>query len=196
MKKLKTFQIKAVESEKSDVHFEGYASTFGNTDRYGDVMVKGCFDETVKKKSVIPMLFNHETNLVIGKLELSTDDKGLFAKGLFNLNDPQAQNVYDLLKMGALNSMSIGFITKDYEVIDTKKPYSGWNIKEAEVVETSVVTVPANEQALITNVKSFFTDENEMKNFVSSEIHKALENQKNQEEKRNQILKQLEEIQK
>lgn len=140
--------------ETSDYHFSGYASTYGNADRELDVMVAGCFDNTVSKKTTIPMLYNHDRNQVIGKIDLSLDDSGLIAKGTFNLNDQKAQNVKDLVDMGALDSMSIGLLVKDYEPVDAQRPFGGWNIKDAEVVETSIVTVPANEQALITDVKS------------------------------------------
>ncbi|MTV63932.1 HK97 family phage prohead protease, partial [Streptococcus pneumoniae] len=44
MEKLKIFVVKSVEEESADFHFEAYASTYGNTDRDGDVMAKGCFD--------------------------------------------------------------------------------------------------------------------------------------------------------
>lgn len=140
-------------TEANDWHFEGWASTY-TQDREGDTMIKGCFDESVENQNTLPLLFNHSTNTVIGKLELSVKENGLWAKGTFNLNDPRASNTYDLVKMRALTAMSIGFIVKDYEPKEKHRPFGGWNIKKAEVVETSIVTVPANSEALIENVKS------------------------------------------
>ena len=144
--------------------FEGYLSTYGNADRVGDVIDKGAFDNSIQKKSTVPMLFNHDRNSVIGKMELSSDDKGLKIKGTFNLNDSLAQNVYDLLKMGALDSMSIGMGVIEYEPLDKSHPFGAWRIKSADVFEGSVVTVPANELATIDAVKELNENErNELK---------------------------------
>ncbi|HFU4203816.1 TPA: HK97 family phage prohead protease [Streptococcus suis] len=154
MQKLKTFTIKSVSEEGDSVHFEGLASTFGNVDRHGDIMVAGCFDDSIRDKPTVPMCLNHDWNIVIGKMALSLNEEGLWVKGTFNLNDANAKNVYDLMKMGALDSFSIGFFIKDYDPIDTERPYGGWNIKKAEVFEVSVVTVPANPQATVERVKS------------------------------------------
>lgn len=154
MEKLKHFIIKSIDDESSNHHFEGYASTFGNTDRDGDVMDRYCFDESVRQKSVVPMCLNHNRNVVIGKMELSVDDKGLKTLGTFNLNDPEAQKMYDLMKMGAIDSFSIGMFIKDYEPIDTKHPWDGLLLKAVEVFEVSVVTVPANPEATVDIVKS------------------------------------------
>jgi HK97 family phage prohead protease len=182
---MKDFNIKSVDD--SDSHFEGYASTFGNSDREGDVIERGAFDGTLAKTGTIPMLFNHNRDNVIGKLDISKDSKGLRVKGYFNLNDPQASKVYDLIKMGALSAMSIGFAVKDYEPIDPKRPFGSWRIKEADVVETSIVTVPANEQATIDSVKSLAMKDQEIEDIVSKSVRKALE----LDRKKNKLIEEL-----
>lgn len=174
---MKLFQIKAVE-ELLDYQFEGYLSTYGNVDRDGDVMVKGCFDASLKQKSIVPLLWNHNYNSVIGKLELSTNEKGLAAKGFLNLNDEKAANILDLLRMGALDSMSIGTIIHDYQPVEKDNPFGGWNITKAEVIEGSVVTVPANDQAVIQNVKSFEADEKQLKDLVKSAVNEAFKKER------------------
>ena len=155
--RLKDFQIKAcVENEAC---FIGYGSTYGNKDRDGDIFVAGAWTKSIAAKSIVPMLFNHNRDSVIGKFEVSEDEKGLFVKGTLNMADPIAANVKALIDMGALDSMSVGFIVKDWEAIDPLKPYGAWNIKEAELVECSIVTIPANTQALIQSIKSLTEDE-------------------------------------
>jgi len=150
--RMKEFSVKA--SEDESFSFEGYLSTFGNEDRVGDVIERGAFDDSLKKKTVVPMLLNHERDAIIGKMELSVDAIGLFVKGYLLESVQKAKEVYDLLKFGALDSMSIGMLVKDYEPIDKQNPYGSWIIKSAEVLEGSVVTVPANEQAIVTSVKT------------------------------------------
>lgn len=129
-------------------HFEAYASTFGDRTRNGDIMIKGCFDKTVANKAVVPMCFNHDRDRVIGKHELVIDEKGLRTRSTFNLGDPEAKKIYDLMKMGALNSLSIEGHTKDME-----RTPEGRLIKEAEVYEISVVTVPSNPNAIVITIR-------------------------------------------
>ena len=158
--RVKGLTLKAADDENGAT-FEGYLSTYGNTDRDGDEIIKGAFDASIKTKSVVPMLYNHNRDNVIGKLELATDEKGLRVKGYFNMNDPLAVKVHDLINLGALDSMSVGMAIKDYEPIDNTHPFGGWIIKEADVYEGSVVTIPANDQALIDSSKSLSSKERE-----------------------------------
>lgn len=156
-------KIKAVESEDKSYHFEGYGSTYGNADRDGDIMEKGCFTKTLKNNSVIPLCLNHDINKFVGKAELMDTEKGLYVKGTLNLNDSEAAKVYDLIKMGALTSMSIGFLVNDFIPIDKNTPYGAMKFTDVDLLEVSLVTVPANAQAKITDVKSFGVD---IKSFV------------------------------
>nr|WP_307955108.1 HK97 family phage prohead protease [Streptococcus uberis] len=77
--------------------------------------------------------------------------------------------------MGALDSFSIGFIVKDYEAIDNKSIYSGMKIKEAELLETSIVTVPANPSATVSSVKSLDIANTIKKELEKQELIKKLE---------------------
>jgi HK97 family phage prohead protease len=167
----KSFEV-SIGSDSDDYQFSGYASTYGNADRVGDIFEKGAFDNTVSKKSVMPLLFNHDRNFVIGKVDASTDEHGLYVKGFLNLNDEKAKNVYDLLKMGALDSMSINFAYKDYSPIDISKPFGPALIKDVDLFEVSVVTVPANEEAQINNVKSI---DDEIRKIFIEDTKKAIQ---------------------
>ena len=137
MQKHKNFIVKAMENGAKH-QFEGYLTTYGNADLDGDVMEKGAFREAVKNKPTVPMLFNHDRNKVLGKLELSESESGVFVKGVLNLKDEKAANIYELLKMGALTSMSVGFNPKEYEPVDTNRLLGGWKIKKADIFEGSV----------------------------------------------------------
>jgi HK97 family phage prohead protease len=153
----KSLTIKSIDEETGV--FNAYLSTYENTDRDGDVIKTGAFDASVQNKQTVPMLFNHDRNKVIGKLELNSDDVGLKVKGTLNLNDDVAKNVHDLLKMKALDAMSVGMLIEDYTPLDKNHPFGAWNIEKATVVEGSVVTIPANEKATISSVKKLTEDE-------------------------------------
>jgi HK97 family phage prohead protease len=166
--KMKMMTIKSVEEQEGI--FEGYLSTYGNTDRVGDIIENGAFKKSLKNKKTSPMLFNHNRDKVMGKLELSSDNKGLFVKGTLNMNDPEAQNISNLLKMGALDSMSIGMSISKYEPIEPAKPLGGWLIKEAEIYEGSIVTIPCNPQATINTSKSLDDEERKELEQLRTEI--------------------------
>ena len=59
---------------------------------------------------------------------------------------------------------------QNYEPIDAKNPYWQWNIKEAEVWEGSIVTIPANEQATIDKVKSINKETEEKRRALQKQI--------------------------
>ncbi|MBY0240813.1 MAG: HK97 family phage prohead protease, partial [Burkholderiaceae bacterium] len=61
--------------------FSGYASVFGGVDSYGDTIIKGAFEATLRN-SKPKMFFNHEWRMPIGKwTKAKEDDKGLWVEG-------------------------------------------------------------------------------------------------------------------
>jgi len=171
-KLLVNFEVKASEEDGNVI--EGYGSTFGNVDVVNDVVVSGAFTKSLAKQSV-RMLWNHDFNQVIGKWESVTEDeKGLKVVGRF-ANTPKAQEVRELVKMGAVDSFSIGYRVKDFEY-DAKGVRL---LKEVDLFEISVVTVPANSQAMVTAVKAAEMSEREIEAILrdaglSRSVSKAL----------------------
>ncbi len=128
----------------------GHVSTWGNVDSQGDVVMHGAFDDTLKSGRKVKFLMGHDARMVLGTpLELKADDVGLF--GRFKISRTQlGQDVHTLLKDGALDSFSIGYIPEDIEFDD-----SGVRLlKSIDLLECSVVAIPANDQALVTGVKA------------------------------------------
>lgn len=128
---------------------EGYASTYGNLDLGGDVVLKGAFDESLRTNPKVRFLLAHDQSQILGpKLELKSDDHGLF--GRFKISKtPLGQYTHELLKDDALDSFSIGYIPVDFEFDD-----SGARVlKQVELLEVSVVAMAMNPKALVTGVK-------------------------------------------
>lgn len=149
------FEIKASSMTEEDgmsyAYFEGYAATFGNTDSVDDVIMKGAFTDSLKRRKV-KMCWQHRFNEVIGSFtEIKEDDAGLFVKGRLNLGVEKAREAYALIKSGDLDSMSIGYSTI---VSEYNSETNVRLLKELELYEISIVTEPANALATITNVKS------------------------------------------
>lgn len=131
----------------------GYASVFGGPpDSYGDIIAPGAFrrslDEHKAEGSLPAMLWAHKTDEPIGRwTELREDDKGLFARGAFNLKTQRGQDAFEHVKAGDVTGLSIGFLL-DPEAVK-RNPDGSKTITEAFLAEISVVTMPANRRARI-----------------------------------------------
>ena len=138
---------------KDNGTFEGYASVFGGNDSYNDTIEKGAFASTLDGRKRMPlMLYGHNPGRVIGKwLHLAEDSKGLHAKGEFTPGHSDAMNAYASMKHGAIDGLSIGFRIPDGGA--DKKEDGGRIIKTIDLVEISVVTMPADDAARIEIVK-------------------------------------------
>lgn len=99
--------IKSVDESTSS--FEGYLSTYGNTDRDGDIFEKGSFSDSLKTKTTFPLLMEHNFDRTVGYLEAQEDEKGIFVKGHLFEDDPESKRTLKLLEVGAYTDMSVGF---------------------------------------------------------------------------------------
>lgn len=147
------FEVKAM---GDDGQIEGYGSVFGNTDSYGDIVAKGAFSGSIKEhkaSGTMPaLLWQHRSDSPCGVwLEMREDENGLFMRGKLAMDTVKGKEAHSLLKLGALKGLSIGFMTRDSDY-DAKSDIR--TIKDVELVETSLVTFPANSKARITGVKS------------------------------------------
>ena len=146
-------QIKAT---GDDGTVEGYGSVFGVKDNYDDVIAAGAFIESLKMHKAAgtmpAMLWQHDSGEPIGIwTEMVEDAKGLRIKGHLALETVRGKEAHALLKMGALNGLSIGFMSKQWAYDrDTEVR----TLTEIDLWEVSLVTFPANEKARVTNVKA------------------------------------------
>ena len=136
--------------------FEGYAAVIGNLDNNGDIIQAGAFDETVANFKAsgkkIPLLDQHDRTSPIGAItDMWVDAKGLYVKAALLLELQAGKDAYIVLKAG-LYSMSIGYLLKRGDYEETEE--GTWLLKKVTIKEVSLVTFPANEEAIITHVKS------------------------------------------
>lgn len=136
--------------------FEGYGSVFSIEDRGGDIVVPGAFTETLaaqKAAGRMPaMLWQHRQAEPIGIwLGMEEDAVGLKVKGQLALKTARGAEAYELMKMGALSGMSIGYRTRD----DSYDRVTGVrSLKKVDLVETSLVTFPMNDASRVSAVKT------------------------------------------
>ena len=144
------------DEEKEEGVFEGYGSVFNNTDLGNDVIKKGAFEKSLKKKGPkgVKMLYQHKSDMPIGVYEeIREDEKGLYVKGKLALGTQAGKEAFELMKMGALSGLSIGFRTNEKGYHYDKRTRKRI-IEEVELMEVSLVTFPMNPKAQVDMVKS------------------------------------------
>ena len=149
------------ETDDGGVEIKGSAST-NSLDRAGDIIetqawMKGGL-ENFKNNPII--LFNHNYDKPIGRAkDLQVTDSGLEISAKIS---KAAGDVTQLIKDGVLGAFSVGFRCKDSEYMTET---DGYKIKDAELFEVSVVSVPCNQGATFGLSKSFdsMDDYNEFK---------------------------------
>lgn len=156
----------------ADGTFTGYGAVFGNTDSYGDVIDKGAFKETLRsweeRGKYPPMLLQHgggffgggaDDMLPVGKWNsMEENSKGLKVEGsLFALGTERGTYIYEGLKAGVLDGLSIGYMVKEYTA-GTKPSEPRRRLTNLDLMELSIVTFPANDKARVGGVKSSAID--------------------------------------
>lgn len=179
-----SFEVKAADEYGV---IEGYAGYFNNVDRQGDILLKG----SLQSKSVkVPLLAHHDPREIIGSAIVTEDEKGYRYKGVLAVTSQsetvrkRAEEYYHLVKEGHLNKNSIGYVTKDHEWkkhTEGNKEYAVRLLKSVELLEVSLVPIPANDRAVVTGIKTY--TENEVKELIRSLEERILLLEKQLEEK-------------
>ncbi|MCV9997673.1 HK97 family phage prohead protease [Pararhizobium sp. YC-54] len=132
-----------------DGAISGLAWKFGVPDRMGDWIEPGSFKNA---KMPIPLLFGHDMGDPVGAWESATEKSdGLHLKGKLLVNDvARAREVSALVKAGAVRGLSIGFIIKNASA----RSGGGRTIKNLELLECSLVTIPMHADAKVVSAKS------------------------------------------
>jgi HK97 family phage prohead protease len=140
------------EDDDGGVNIKGLAST-NAIDRAGDVInhdawIKMNGLENYKTNPIV--LFNHDYNKPIGRAtSLEVTENGLEFGAKISKSSGE---IKDLIKDGVLGAFSVGFRVKD---ADYNSETDGYTIKDAELFEVSVVSVPCNQGAMFSVSKSF-----------------------------------------
>ena len=167
-----TSTFKALDEDDGGVHICGMAST-ADFDRAGDTIDANAWTKgglnNFEKNPII--LFNHNYDKPIGRATgLKVTDNGLELKAKISKSAPD--HVAQLVKEGILGAFSVGFRVKDADYLEET---DGLKIKDAELFEVSVVSVPCNQAATFSLAKSFDSIEeyNEFKKTFTNSVDLA-----------------------
>jgi len=138
---------------------KGYANTTVK-DRSGDIIeqaawLKGGMDNYLKNPIVLA--YHNHSKPIGTTVDYSVTDKGLEVVAEIS---SAAGDVYSLIKDGILKTFSVGFSIKD---ADYDREDDVFYIKDLELLEISVVSVPANQDSTFSIAKALGEDYAEFK---------------------------------
>lgn len=152
---MERIEIKAAFAVDEAGAITGTAWPFGAPDRTGDVITPQAFAGAVGK--TLPMLAGHTDPVGVWS-SITTDTEGLKVAGRLLIDDvPEAKATRALVKAGAVTGLSIGFMTRKA----APRKGGGRTISDLELLEVSIVAVPANAGARITSAKELAVDRDE-----------------------------------
>ena len=146
-----TSTFKSEAQDDGSVMIRGMAST-AEFDRAGDSISADAWTKgglnNFEKNPII--LFNHDYSRPIGRAKkVTATNEGLHLEAKISKS---AGDVAELVKDGVLGAFSVGFRVKDADYVEET---DGLRIKDAELFEVSVVSVPCNQAATFSLAKSF-----------------------------------------
>ena len=138
----------------------GYFSTYDKTpDSYGDIIEPGAFTETLAKRKEtghpFPLCWNHDLDQIIGTVDTIEDtEKGPLMTASF-FDTPLAQEKREIVKSGCVYQFSFAYaVTGWREPTMDEKAAGVMNVLTAvDLFEVSIVPIPANQNAVMTDVK-------------------------------------------
>lgn len=144
-----TKELPKADEAIDSIFIEGYASTV-DIDRSGDVVPTSVWEAGIKNYLKNPVvLAHHDHDDPIGRvIEHRIDAGGLWIKARISA----AAEVFNLVKDGVITAFSIGFRILDAEYNSAAELFV---IKELELIEISVVSVPCNQNTLFSLSKAF-----------------------------------------
>jgi len=139
--------IEIKSSTSNEVVITGYASVYNIKDYHNDLIAKGAFASASHQN--VKFLWQHDSKKPIGIIKhLSEDDHGLKMEAVINNKVKAGREAIELIKQGAIDGLSIGFYIKNSVYNEVKQRV----ITEAELLEISIVTFPANQSARISYI--------------------------------------------
>lgn len=142
-----------IREENGKRYLEGYFSVFGEPyqvwDGWVETIERGAFARYLASGADVKVLWNHDSNIVLGSTENGTanlreDETGLFGSVEINENDSEAVSAYARVARGDVNGCSFGFdIARQDEWWDDEGIYHTKITEVDPLFEVSPCTFPA-----------------------------------------------------
>jgi HK97 family phage prohead protease len=140
------FGTNAIDTEKHRVSFILSDETIVNRDLFDLKLLHGENNINLDRKSILKVFYNHNSQVLpIGRWDnLRIEDKKLKADAIFDTDDEFAMKIFNKLKKGFLESISVGVSLLKWDIKQRGKHQKDLVIvKKWEIFEASVVSIPA-----------------------------------------------------
>lgn len=161
-------EFKSVDTKSGMI--EGFAST-SFKDRHGDIVEPDAFKDSMSEflKNPVLLLEHSESIGTVEAVEVVPNGIKIVAK--VGKGFEPADTTRKKIDQGILKAFSIGFIPEDV-VFDEKR--DAWAIKKGELLEVSVVAIPANRQSLFSVIKGYLDGDDTIESIKPSAIDLSL----------------------
>lgn len=142
-----------IREENGKKYLEGYFSVFGEPyqvwDGWIETIERGAFARYLASGNDVKVLWNHDSNIVLGSTgngtaSLMEDETGLFGTVEINENDSEAVSAYARVARGDVDGCSFGFdIARQEEWWDENDVYHTKITEVDPLYEVSPCTFPA-----------------------------------------------------
>jgi HK97 family phage prohead protease len=146
---LANIEVKDVDGER---RITGYASR-NTVDRMREIVLPSAFEARLDVFKANPvMLYMHDPSRVVGRWDVTEiRPDGLWVSGVLAKGVPDADMAWSLISQGMIKTLSIGFRELDGDFDADTEIYQ---IKQLELYEVSIVSIPANREAMFSVEKS------------------------------------------
>ena len=176
----KNFELKA-DADAGTI--SGYFSTYDRIpDSYGDVIAPGAFTDTIKARKEsghpFPLCWNHDLDQIIGAVDpdnIKDTEKGPHMVASF-FSSPLAQEKREIVKSGVVYQFSFAYDVLDAGPVTLEDGTKANELRKLDLFEVSIVPIPANQNAVMTEVKSEEPEEKEIGKVVVKVVPEIDEN--------------------
>lgn len=183
-----TTNFNARSEEDGRLILEGYFIKYGVETElwpgFFELIEKSAVDKALGNKPDVRALFNHDSNLCLGRtgnktLQLKSDNIGLFGVIEINSSDPDAVGAHARVQRKDIDGCSFGFWETGYEIIERNDGTILKKVTEMELIEVSPCTFPAYPQTEIAARKKNYEEyKKEALNIRKNILKEKLKNEK------------------
>ena len=166
--------VKAMSEDEKEAGKMSFVASTDRADRYGDIIDQRGWDLDAYRANPVILLNHDHQSLPIGRGDVRMTDAGLVIDVEFDMADPRAAEIAGKAERGFMNAVSVGFAplksTPRAQLPSEHFAFSksgGQFFEQAELLEVSIVTIPANADAVAIAAKNIGFD---LKTYIKEQI--------------------------
>ncbi len=145
--------VKDLKEEKKT--FRALINAYNVVDRHLDLIEEGTFVDAAGENPAVVLLWQHrDDQFPVGVIKSITETPVGPVMEFFFADTHEGATLEHLVLIGAVKAVSVGFIGKEYAIYHDDASDTSWQtLVKAELLEVSLVNIPANPGAVILNVE-------------------------------------------